>query len=178
MKTRALFLLLLPVLYLMQSCDDPKNANKYDNETSVDVMGLNFISNADEAGQAEIAAAKVAVNNSKNQLVVEFAKMMISDHTAAGEKLAKLEESELVRKQFAVNDEHKELIDTLAKLSGSDFDKAYMKFMVLSHQEAVSLFEEGGENRANRVQSFAKETLPTVEKHLESAKNILASLKQ
>jgi len=177
MKTRVLILLLLPMLYVMQSCDDPKNANKIDNETTVDVMGLNFISNAEEAGHAEIEAAKVAVNNSKNQQVVDFAKMMIADHTAAGEKLNGLKANELVRGQFPVNEEHQELIDTLAKLSGGDFDKAYMKFMVLSHQEAVSLFEEGSENRSNRVQDFAKATKPTVEKHLESAKNILASLK-
>jgi putative membrane protein len=39
------------------------------------------------------------------------------------------------------------------------------------------LFKQGSENRANKVQDFAKETLPTVEHHLESAKNILASLK-
>lgn len=177
MKTRVLILLLLPMLYLMQSCDDPKNAHKYDNETTVDVMGLSFISNAEEAGHAEILAAKVAVNNSKNQQVVDFAKMMVSDHTAAGEKLNALKERVLVSGQFAVNEEHQELIDTLAKLTGSDFDKAYMKFMVLSHQEAVALFEEGSDNRNNKVQDFAKETKPTVEKHLESAKNILASLK-
>jgi putative membrane protein len=177
MKTRVLFLLLLPMLYVMQSCDDPKNANKYDNETTVDVMGLNFISNAEEAGHTEIAAAKVAVNNSKNQQVVDFAKMMIADHTAAGEKLNGLKDWALVRGHFPVNEEHQELIDTLAKLSADDFDKAYMKFMVASHQEAVSLFEGGSDNRANKVQSFAKEIKPTVEKHLESAKNILASLK-
>lgn len=177
MKTRALFLLLLPMLYLMQSCDDPKNANKIDNETTVDVMGLHFISTAEEAGHTEIAAAKVAVNNSKNQQVVDFAKMMISDHTAAGEKLDHLKDVELVRGKFPINEEHQELIDSLAKLSGNDFDKAYMQFMVDSHWDALYLFKEGSDNRAPHVQSFAEETLPTVEKHFESAKNILASLK-
>jgi putative membrane protein len=177
MKARLLFLLILPLLYLLQSCDDPKNANKIDNETTVDVMGLHFISTAEEAGHTEIAAAKVAVNNSKNQQVIDFAKMMISDHTAAGEKLNHLKDIELVRGKFPVDEKHQELIDSLARLSGNDFDKAYMRFMVDSHWDAVALFKRGSENRAEDVQNFAEKTLPTVEKHFESAKNILASLK-
>ncbi|HWD88287.1 MAG TPA: DUF4142 domain-containing protein [Mucilaginibacter sp.] len=175
-KSKLLIAALIPLLYLT-SCDDPKTANKYNMETTVDAMGLDFISNAAEAGHAEIAAAKVATQVSKNQKVVDFANMMISDHTAAGEKLHKVMDIELVKGPYPVSDEHKELIDSLSKLTGDTFDKAYMKFMVDSHQEAVELFEGGTEVRMTHVQTFAKETLPTVEHHLEDAKNILASLK-
>ncbi|MBS1531100.1 MAG: DUF4142 domain-containing protein [Bacteroidetes bacterium] len=175
-KSKLLIAALIPLLYLT-SCDDPKTAAKYNEETTVDAMGLHFISNAAEGGQTEIAAAKVAAQVSKNPKVVDFANMMITDHTAAGEKLHKLMDVELVKDSFPVSDEHQELIDSLAKLSGDTFDKAYMQFMVDSHQEAVDLFDEAKENRATHVQTFAKETLPTVEHHLEDAKNILASLK-
>lgn len=178
MKTRSKLLIasLVPLLYLT-SCDDPKTARKYNMETTVDAMGMDFISNAAEAGHAEIAAAKVAAQISKNPKVIDFANMMITDHTAAGEKLHKVMDFELVTGSFPVSVEHRELIDSLSKLSGDAFDKAYMTFMVDSHKEAVELFDEGADNRATCVQNFAKETQPTIEKHLEEAKNILASLK-
>jgi len=175
-KSKLLIVALLPLLYLT-SCDDPKNARKYNAETATDAAGLSFISNAAEAGHAEVAAAKVAAQVSKNPKVVEFANMMITDHTAAGEKLHKVMDNELVTGSFPVSEEHQELIDTLSKLSGDAFDKAYMQFMVNSHQEAVELFEVGADDRACAVQTFARETKPTVEKHLEEAKNILAALK-
>ncbi|MGN6640118.1 MAG: DUF4142 domain-containing protein, partial [Mucilaginibacter sp.] len=57
------------------------------------------------------------------------------------------------------------------------FDKAYMEMMVDGHKEAVDLFRQGKENRANAVQNFAAEYLPTIGMHLDSAKAILASLK-
>jgi putative membrane protein len=175
-KSKLLIAALIPLLYLT-SCDDPKNAAKYNMETTVDVMGMSFINAAAEGGHTEIAAAKVAAQVSKNPKVVDFANMMITDHTAAGEKLQKLMKVEFVSGSFPVNHKHTEMIDTLSKLSGDTFDKAYMQFMVDSHQEAVEAFEGGTENRAPHVQHFAKETLPTIEHHLEEAKNILASLK-
>jgi len=175
-KSKLLIVALFPLLYLT-SCDDPKTARKYNMETTTDAMGLSFISNAAEAGHTEIAAAKVAAQISKNQKVVEFANMMITDHTAAGEKLHKVMNEELVSGSFPVNDEHKELIDSLSKMTGDAFDKAYMQFMVDSHREAAELFENGADNRIPGVQKFAKETRPTIEHHLEEAKNILASLK-
>jgi len=177
MKTRVLILLLLPLLYLMQSCDDPKTAHKYDNETTVDVMGLNFIGSAAEAGHTEIRAAKIAVKVSTNPRVLSFAKMMIHDHTLAGEKLDNLKTRELISGPFASTEAHQEMVDTLGKLSGTDFDKAYINWMVWSHEKAVSLFREGAENRDNAVQNYALQTLPTIKMHLDSAKNILASLK-
>ncbi|HEX3385553.1 MAG TPA: DUF4142 domain-containing protein [Mucilaginibacter sp.] len=175
-KSKLLIAALIPLLYLT-SCDDPKTAAKYNMETTVDAMGLDFISNAAEAGHAEITAAKVATQISKNPKVVDFANMMITDHTAAAEKLQKVMDFELVRNQFPVSDEHKELIDSLSKLNGEAFDRAYMKFMLYSHMEAVHLFEAGTDNRATHVQTFAKETLPTIVHHFEAAKVVMESLK-
>ena len=175
-KSKLLIAALIPVLYLT-SCDDPKTAAKYNMETTVDVMGLDFISNAAEAGHTEIAAAKVAEQVSKNPKVVDFAHMMITDHTAVAEKLQKVMNFELVKGPFPVSDKHQELIDSLSKLNGEAFDRAYMKFMLYSHLEAVHLFEAGTDNRATHVQTFAKENLATIVHHFEAARDIMESLK-
>ena len=177
MKKTILMFLLLPLFWFSQSCDDPKYANTLDNETTVDAMGLHFITTASEAGQTEIKASTVAQSISQNPRVVAFAKMMIADHSAAGIKLDKLKARELVHGPYTLNEDHVKMIDSLSKLSGSNFDKAYMQVMVNDHENAVDLFKEGGENRDAAVKGYAEETLPTIEMHLDSAKTILASLK-
>jgi putative membrane protein len=177
MKKTILMFLLLPLFWFSQSCDDPKNANKFNNETTVDVMGLHFITTASEAGHTEIKASKVAESISQNPSVVAFAKMMITDHSAAGTKLDKLEDKELVHIPYTLNEDHLKMIDSLSKLSGSNFDKTYMQVMVNDHENAVDLFKEASENRDGAVRSYAAETLPVIEMHLNSAKTILASLK-
>jgi putative membrane protein len=177
MKKIMLVLLLLPLLWFTQSCDDPKTASKNGAETRVDLMGLHFITTASEAGNTEIKASSVAESISKNPRVIEFAKMMVTDHSAAGAKLDKIKTDELVYQPSTLNEDHSKMIDSLSKLSGGDFDKAYMQVMVNDHEKAVDLFKEGSENRVAAVQRYADETLPTIEMHLESAKAILASLK-
>src|SRR5580692_7658243 len=112
MKKTILAALLLPSLWIMQSCDDPQTANKYNHETTVDAMGLHFIETADEAGHTEIRASKVAEKVSSNPRVVGFAKMMIHDHAAAGQKLDSIKADELVHGGGVVNLEHREMIDS------------------------------------------------------------------
>jgi len=177
MKKTILILLLLPLFWFTQSCDDPKTAYKNGAETRVDVMGLHFVTTASEAGNTEIKASAVAENVSKNPQVIAFAKMMITDHSAAGAKLDKIKTDELIYLPNTLNEDHVKMIDSLSKLSGNSFDKVYMQMMVDDHEKAADLFIEGSENRVASVRSYAEETLPVIEKHLESAKAILASLK-
>lgn len=176
-RTQLLAFLLPAAIALLQSCDDPRTAKKYNQETTVDIMGLNFIGKFAEAGHTEIQAAHVAENVSKNPRVLDFAKMMIRDHTAAGLKLNNLKNWALVGGEFPVSQQHKLLIDSLSKLSGAAFDKAYMQEMVSSHEQAVGLVREETKNRADHVQDFARNVLPTIEMHLDSAKSILSGLR-
>ncbi|MDB5144427.1 MAG: hypothetical protein JWQ66_3140 [Mucilaginibacter sp.] len=176
MKRKMLLVLMIPVLYFIQSCDDPKKAKNYNQETSVDQGGLSFIDNAMDGGRTEIKLSTVAQRVSQNPRVLSFAKMMISDHTQAIEGLKKLQKKELVDPDNAISASHEKMIDSISKLSGSEFDKVYMKQMVMDHEKAVDLFKEGSQNRDNAVQSFAEKTLPTIQMHLDSAKAIAASL--
>lgn len=173
----SLLVLMMPVLYFVQSCDDPKKAKNYNYETTVDQGGLKFIDNAIDGGRTELRLSMVAKRVSTDPRITNFANMMISDHLKALEGLKKLGKKELVNQDDGISALHKKMIGSISKLSGSEFDKAYMQQMVTDHEEAVKLFKEGSENRANAVQSYAEKILPTIEMHLDSAKAICASLK-
>jgi len=177
MKTRFLLALLLPALYVVSSCDDPRKAKNYNQETTVDQSGLNFINTAIEGGRTEVKLANVAEHISQNPRIIHFAKMMTTDHTKGIEELKKLRAKELINADDVLSPEHRKLIDSLSKLSGTDFDKAYMHVMVADHEKTVDLFKEETREREASVQSFARKTLPTIEMHLNSAKSIEATLK-
>jgi putative membrane protein len=177
MKTKLLPALLICLMYVAQSCNDPKTAKKYNYETSVDAPGLGFLNDAIEGGRTEIKASMLAQNISKNQQVVDFAKMMIHDHTEAVEELKKIRTDVLADGVSEIGPEAQEKVDSLSKLTGDQFDKAYMQMMVADHDEAVDLLSEGMTTNKPAIETFAWKTLPVVQKHLGAAKNILASLK-
>ncbi len=71
----------------------PNNYN-YNNDTLIDENGSSFIKQGLEAGLTEIKAAKIAEINSKNPRIIGFAKMMVADHTLAGDELEKNSDQE------------------------------------------------------------------------------------
>lgn len=165
------------VLFSMVSCRDNKKAKNFNEKTMVDDQGLAFINAATQSGMVEIKTATIAEQNSKNQRVINFAKMMIEDHSKAGNELKTIAGQKYVTVVDTVSMEHKAIVDSLTKKTGSDFDKLYMKTMVADHEQAVQLFHDAGENKNKAVRDFANKTLPTLKMHLDSAKAINASLK-
>lgn len=177
MKTKLLLALLVPALYVVSSCDDPKKANNFNQETTVNQSSLDFINSALDGGRTEVKLANVATHTSQNPRIVRFAKMMITDHTKGIEELKALRKKELINPHDVLSQEHRKLIDSLSKLSGTDFDKAYMHVMVADHEKTVDLFKEETSEREPSVQTLARKTLPTIEMHLDSAKAIAATLR-
>jgi len=159
----------------------------------------NFVSDQLSDGMAEIELAKVARDHAASQDVKQFAQMMIDDHTKAGDQLKQIAASNSIPIDTQIDDKQQNLMDKLSKLNGADFDKEYMSAMVDDHQDAVrDLRSRVDENRSatdrltgknpenpaavkpeqsdNRltmsINEWAANTLPTVEQHLDRAKEI------
>jgi putative membrane protein len=59
----------------------------------------------------------------------------------------------------------------MAKLSGPAFDRAFAKHMVQDHKKDIKEYEKEAK-MSDAAGSYAKEALPTLHKHLESAQNL------
>ena len=164
------------MLLLVQACQD-RHGKNYNQQTKVDQDGLSFLQNGIEGGNTEIKASGIAITNSKNMRVINFAKMMVDDHTQANEELKKIEKDKLVAEGDTINAEHHQKLTDLAKLNGGSFDKAYMQMMVDDHNSAIKLFTTASQNTDIEVRDFAAKTLPKLKMHLDSATAISASLK-
>jgi len=161
------------------ACNENKKAKNYNEKTLVDAGAITFIKQADEAGITEIRAAQVAQSKSNNARVVNFAKMMINDHTAMGNSLKELAKNKFVTIKAASDTlslSHQQMIDEISKLSGSAFDKAYMGMMVTDHGKVIDLFRSVDNNTNRAIQKFAEQNLPKLLTHLDSAKAINGSL--
>jgi putative membrane protein len=65
----------------------------------------------------------------------------------------------------------------LQSKQGADFDKAYIHDMVKDHEADLAEFRREAENGKDPdVKAWAQKTLPTLEQHLESAKQVAGQI--
>lgn len=133
-----------------------------------------FYESAASANMLEIEASKLAETKSSDADVKAFAAMMIKDHTEAGQKLGKLATTKKVVLPTELLKRHQMMLDGLKeKENGADFDADYRMKMVMSHKEAVSLFDHHAKKSPDPdIRAFATEMLPKLKEHGAHAKKL------
>jgi len=137
-----------------------------------------FITTAAEHGMAEVELGKLAAQKASDPQVKQFAQRMVDDHSKANDKLKQIAASKNVTLPSDVPSAEKREHDKLNKLSGAQFDREYMNHMLSDHKKDVSMFRsEAKSAKDSDLKSFASETLPTLEQHLDMAQTIAKSTK-
>jgi putative membrane protein len=145
---------------------------------AVDQNDAKFAVTAAGDGMAEVTVGKLAVTKATSTRIKNFAQMMVTDHTNAGNELAQIAQKEGITLPAAPDTAAQKKGSDLMKKSGKDFDKAYVDAMVDGHEKAVKLFTDGSKNlKDSTLKAFAVKTLPTLKMHLDSIKAIKASMK-
>jgi putative membrane protein len=161
----------------LSSCESNKRANNYNNKALVDDAGMLFFKNGTEASLATVKASGLAISNSKNQQVIQFAKAMIDDHTLLADNLRKLEIDNFVTSNDTINASHQQVIAALEQKKAADFDKAYIEMLVNQHEQEITLFKTATLNPNPNVSDFAHKNMLSLQAHLDSAKVIMLALK-
>jgi putative membrane protein len=137
-----------------------------------------FAMKAAQGGLAEVKLGKLAAEKASNADVKAFGQQMVDDHSKANEKLMSVAQAENMTLPADVNSKQQATYDKLSKLSGSAFDKAYVNDMVMDHEEDVKEFQKEANNGKDpQIKSFAQETLPVIQGHLEKIKSIQGASK-
>jgi len=139
----------------------------------IDENTKDFVNKAATGGMEEVELGNLAQQKATNQRLKDFGKMMVDDHTKANDELKTLAAKKSIDVPTAVTDDQRKDIDKLSKKSGADFDKAYENMMVDDHKKDIDEFKKA-ENKVNDndIKNFAINTLPTLEKHLDSIQAI------
>jgi len=126
-----------------------------------------------DGGMLEVKLSELAMKNASSKKVKEFAKIMIKDHTTAGNELKSMAETKGMALPASLGDKNQKIYDDMSKLKGADFDKAYMSQMVSDHKDAVSAFEsQAKDSKDADIKAWAGKTLPTIIHHMDMAKAI------
>jgi putative membrane protein len=191
MKKRTSLLIALPFVIWAcnnegkDSVEQADSANKARMEDSTgttpittDEESTKFLVKAADGGMAEVQLGELAQQKAANAKVKDFGAMMVHDHSMANDQVKTLAAQRNVTLPDSVSDEHKKTMNNLMKKTGRDFDKAYMSAMVSDHEKTIDLFKDASE-KANDpdVKTFANNTLPKLQQHLDSAKAVQKILK-
>ena len=136
-----------------------------------------FAIRAAQTGFAEIELGKLAVARAASADVKAFAQQMIDDYTRANDQLRLTAQKQAMTLPASFDSHDQSAYAKLHNLTGVAFDKAYMKAMTKDHHEDVEEFhKEATAGKDPYIKSFAAETLPVLESHLERAKSLDSTL--
>jgi putative membrane protein len=131
-----------------------------------------FVEKAAEGGMAEVQLGQLAAQRAQSDQVKQFAQRMVSDHTAANDKLKQVASQKGIALPTDLDSSSRREYDKLQKLSGSKFDREYMSHMVSDHKKDVKEFQSEAKSAKDAdIKSFASTTLPTLEEHLKLAQS-------
>jgi putative membrane protein len=135
-----------------------------------------FLTDVVTANATEIQMGQLAQEKASNADVKAYAKMLVDDHEQAGESLQKVlsdVNTQVAPKTEAVTDARGKLAD----LSGAKFDRAFIDMMVSDHEDAVNKLQDKIKGSGNpQVQAWATKTLPTLQAHLQRARDLQQTL--
>jgi putative membrane protein len=194
MKKLGIITLLSIVAFSFQACNsEPKDSKELadslnemadSSNTGDSVIAMEapkddaeFTTEAAIGGMAEVEFSKLALTKTSNGKVKDFATMMVNDHGKANEDLMAIAKSKSISIPLVLDDKHQKDLDDLSKKTDSDFDKKYVDHMIDNHQKTEKLLKDQGKDGTDpELKAFANKTLPIVQAHLETIKNIKKSM--
>ena len=140
-------------------------------------VDTHFAMKAAQGGMTEVKIGQLAADKAGSPDVKAFGQQMVDDHTKANDQLKSIAKDEGITLPSDVNQKQQATYDKLSKLSGADFDKQYVKSMVMDHEEDVKDFrKETNSGKDEKIKSFASQTLPTLQQHLDKIKSIQSKM--
>lgn len=132
-----------------------------------------FLTDAIQADNAEIKFAKKAEDMGSTKAVKDFAKMIEDDHKKHRDDAKKIARDMKVPVPDSTTPEADSEYNMATSMSGAGFDKDFVADMVKDHKAAIDMFQkEADSSDPAQVTAFAKDSLPTLKKHLKAAESL------
>jgi putative membrane protein len=137
-----------------------------------DTPGQKFIGEAIEGNLAEVQMGQLAQEKGTRDDVKSYGRMLQQDHSAANQQATAAASAVGVTPPTEPNKKQKADHAKMAKLSGAAFDSAFAKHMVQDHKKDIAEYQKEAKRNDAQVSQYASATLPTLQKHLESAQSL------
>jgi putative membrane protein len=131
-----------------------------------------FLTDAAQGDAAEIKMGTLAEKNGSSAEMKDFGKMLVTDHTKAGQQVKATAQQVGATVEEQPNSEQQKDYDKLAKLKGAEFDKEFARMSVEDHQKDIAKFQKEASANDGAVSDLAKQQLPVLQKHLQMAQSL------
>lgn len=132
-----------------------------------------FLDLAAQTDMVEANLGQLAQTSADSQPVKDYAQMLVTDHTSDFHQLSDLAHQANLTEPTAIDAEHNKMIDPFQKLKGAAFDHRYVAEMIAGHTKAIAVYKKEAADAQNpAVKSYAEQVLPTLQKHLDGAKDL------
>ena len=125
-----------------------------------------------QAGMAEVAAARLAVDASGSNAVKELAYRLIQDHERMRADLELIAQKRGIDLPAALDPEHAARLQALKEASAQDFDARYLAQTILAHAKLADLLRENLLNPDSGLAVFSSYNLPRVMGHKRVAEDL------
>lgn len=133
-----------------------------------------FIDMAAQTDMLEAHLGQMAANQASSQDVKDYAQMLVTDHTNDYQQLTAMASKDSLTVPKGLDAEHNKMIAPFEKLNGKAFDMRYIHEMIEGHTKAIAVYtKESSDAQNGDVKSYAAATLPTLQKHLDGAKDLM-----
>ncbi len=146
-------------------------------ESKLSGQEKDFVMEAARSSMAEKQMSDLAEQKARSESVKTLAKEIKDEHTQVVDKLQQIASNKNVSLPSDVSRADRTVIDRLRNLSGEEFDKEYMKQTVKEHQKDVEHYRQQARSAKDQeVKEYAQNTLPTLEQHLDRARQVSESI--
>lgn len=133
-----------------------------------------FVDFAAQTDMVEANLGQLAQNNASSQDVKDYGQMLATDHTNDFSQLHAAAQSASLTVPDAIDSAHnKMMITPMEKMHGAAFDRTYVRDMVAGHTKAIAVYKkEASDAQNDALKTYAQAALPTLQKHLDQAKEL------
>ena len=144
--------------------------------SSITHRAKEFLREASQANQTEIAMANVAESKSANTQVKDLARMMRTDHEQNYAQVQTLAQAHGVKLDTGPDWMNQHEISHLEKANDAEFDKEYTKVMIKDHVKCIVRFEKAAADLEEQdIKQYAQSTLPALQHHLQKSEDAARS---
>ncbi len=132
-----------------------------------------FVDKAAQIDMTEAHLGQVAADKASAQDVKDFAQMLVTDHTNDYTQLGMVASKAGLTVPKGIDAQHNKMMAPLEKLKGAAFDRQFAREMVSGHEKAIAEYKkEAADSQNADLKAYANQTLPTLEKHLQAARDL------
>lgn len=132
-----------------------------------------FVDFAAQTDMMEAHLGQMAADQASRQDVKDYAQMLVSDHTSDYQQLGSVAAKANLTVPNALDAAHNKMIAPFEKLKGPAFDSRYIHEMIAGHTQAIAVYtKESSDAQSPDLKAYASATLPTLQKHLDGAKDL------